>query len=71
MQSKFVKTAYPEDFPVGYKLPKSAIKPIQSSIAISSTSLYMIAEIVIKENIQNFYTSNTSQDSLKSLFGQL
>ena len=28
VQNKFVNSSYPEDFPVGYKLPKSAIKPI-------------------------------------------
>lgn len=71
VRGKFVKTGFPNDFPDGYHLPNSAIKPIQSSIAISTTSLLMIADDLMKENAPTFYTANLCQDSLESLFGQL
>ena len=68
---KFVKTKFPEDYPQGYKLPNSSIKPIQSSVAISTASLDMIATDLMKLQAINFYTTNTSQDSVESFFSEL
>ena len=65
---QFIKTKFPNDFPEGYKLPKSAIKPIQSSIAISTASLDMIATDLMKLNAPHVYTANTTQDSVESFF---
>ena len=58
VKSKFVKTHFLQDFPDNYKLPKSAIKPIQSSIAITSTSLLYLASKMIKNNGSKLYTAN-------------
>ena len=69
---KFIKTKFPEDFPDGYHLPKSAIKPIQSSLAISSQSFYMIATDVIKiMKAPQLFSANTTQDPTESLFSSL
>ena len=69
---KFVKTNFPEDFPEGYHLPKSAIKLIQSSIAISSQSLDMIATDVIQLlKAPQLFSANTTQDQTESLFSSL
>lgn len=68
---KFIKTKFPEDYPEGYKLPKSAIKPIQSSVAISSASLIIIASMLKDLNAPFLYTSNTTQDSVESFFSEL
>ena len=71
IRSKFIKTLYPEDFPINYKLTKSAIKPIQSSVAILTVSLLMTATEIIDDGALKFYTSNTTQDYTESLFGEL
>ena len=71
VRGKFIKTHYPEDFPQGYQLPKSAIKPIQSSIAISSTSLIMLASKILEFNDAKLFTANFTQDCVESLFGEL
>lgn len=86
VSGKFVKTHFPEDFPENYKLPKSAIKPIQSSVAKSSSSLLIISSKIVQTDVtkmnnlkQNgfktieprFFSSNVSQDCVESLFGQL
>ena len=71
IRGKFVKTSYPLDYPIGYHLPKSAIKPIQSSIAISTASLDIIATELNKQKAPQFFSCNTTQDQTESLFGQL
>ena len=68
---KFVRTSYPLDYPIGYNLPKSAVKPIQSSVAISTASLNDIANILKEQHAPPFFTANTTQDQTESLFGQL
>lgn len=51
VRGKFVKTHFLNDFPEHYKLPKSAIKPIQSFVAISSQSLLNVVNKVIEDEI--------------------
>ena len=68
---KFVRTSYPLDYPIGYNLPKSAVKPIQSSVAISTASLNDIANILKEQHAPPFFTANTTQEQTESLFGLL
>ena len=47
------------------------MKPIQSSVAISTASLNDIANILKQQHAPLFFTANTTQDQTESLFGQL
>lgn len=67
--AKFIRTHFHTDFPENYKLPKSAIKPIQSSVADSSASVITLTNR--KKNARNFFTANITQDPVESLFGEL
>lgn len=69
--AKFVTTKYKEDFPENYHFPRSAVKPIQASTALSSASLLEIVDELKLTGVKVFYSSNTGQDQLESLFGQL
>ena len=62
IRGKFVKTSYPLDYPIGYNLPKSAIKPIQSSVDISTASLDNVATELYLQNAFQFFSCNTTQD---------
>ena len=70
VRGKFVKTAFPEDFPEKYNLPKSAIKPIQSSIAISSASIVSTFDDVIEWKAPQYFSANSTQDYCESLFSE-
>ena len=67
---KFIKTSFPNDFPEGYNLPKSAIKPIQSSMAISSASIVNTFDDIMEWSAPQYCTANSTQDYCESLFSE-